>query len=73
MPTKRSRSRGAEPAAAGPLPPKDPGELRLVGDVQRESSPPAAGQSYGGDTLSDGEKAFIDFLIDKAIEAWRRR
>jgi hypothetical protein len=48
-------------------------DLRIVAGGQGDSPPSPDPESYGGDTLTDGEKAFIDFLIDKAIEAWLKR
>jgi len=48
-------------------------ELLLVAATRRESTRTGNAQSYGEDTLTDGEKAFIDFLVDKAIEAWLKR
>jgi hypothetical protein len=64
MPAERSRRSGAKGEAK---------DLHVVAGDQGDSPPSPDPQSYGGDTLTDGEKAFIDFLIDKAIEAWRKR
>jgi hypothetical protein len=46
---------------------------RLVTTTARDSPPLQAAQSYRHAVLSGAEKKFIDFLVDKAIEAWLKR
>jgi hypothetical protein len=47
--------------------------LRIIAGLPPESPRLPAAQSYRADALSDAEKALIDFLVDKAIEAWLKR
>lgn len=64
MRPKRSRPvEGDKPAVAEPDGDRErPGSATFPGD-----------QSYPASTLSDAEKAYLDFLVDKAIEAWLKR
>jgi hypothetical protein len=69
MRPKRSTAvEGTKPSASKTV--TDPG-----GERERPDFAPLLDgtQSYREGTLSDAEKAYLDFLVDKAIEAWLKR
>jgi hypothetical protein len=44
-----------------------------VGVAGLDSARLDGAQSYPDGALSDAEKAYIDFLVEKAVEAWLKR